>query len=147
MTQLLALNGLARGTNGLKVIMMCELPTNALLADEYLEFFDGMSIGSNDMTQLTLGLDRDSAIVAKLFDERDAAVKKLLQLAISACRRQGKYIGICGQGPSDHPDFARWLLEQGIESVSLNPDTVVERGCSGAQREGCERTAPERLAN
>ena len=125
-TQLLAQNGLARGTNGLKVIMMCELPTNALLADEYLEFFDGMSIGSNDMTQLTLGLDRDSAIVAKLFDERDAAVKKLLQLAISACRRQGKYIGICGQGPSDHPDFARWLLEQGIESVSLNPDTVVE---------------------
>jgi pyruvate,water dikinase len=106
--------------------MMCELPTNALLADRYLEHFDGLSIGSNDMTQLTLGLDRDSAIIAKLFDERDAAVKKLLQMAIAACREQGKYIGICGQGPSDHPDFARWLLDQGIDSLSLNPDTVVE---------------------
>jgi pyruvate,water dikinase len=123
---LLAQNGLRRGINDLKVIMMCELPTNALLADEYLEYFDGMSIGSNDMTQLTLGLDRDSSIVAKLFDERDAAVKKMLSLAITACRKQGKYIGICGQGPSDHPDLARWLLEQGIESMSLNPDTVVE---------------------
>jgi pyruvate, water dikinase len=106
--------------------MMCELPTNALLAERYLEYFDGMSIGSNDMTQLTLGLDRDSAIVAKLFDERDDAVKALLGMAISACRRKGKYIGICGQGPSDHPDLAQWLLDQGIESMSLNPDTVVE---------------------
>ncbi|MFZ1099688.1 MAG: phosphoenolpyruvate synthase [Steroidobacteraceae bacterium] len=125
-TRLLAENGLARGVDGLKVIMMCELPTNALLADEYLEYFDGMSIGSNDMTQLTLGLDRDSAIVAGGFDERDPAVKKLLAMAIAACRRRGKYVGICGQGPSDHPDLARWLLEQGIESMSLNPDTVIE---------------------
>jgi pyruvate,water dikinase len=123
---LLAQNGLRRGENGLKIIMMCELPTNALLADEYLEYFDGMSIGSNDMTQLTLGLDRDSSIVAKLFDERDEAVKRLLSMAISACKRKGKYVGICGQGPSDHPDLARWLLDQGIESMSLNPDTVVE---------------------
>jgi pyruvate, water dikinase len=124
--ELLAANGLKRGTHDLKVIMMCELPTNALLAEEYLEHFDGMSIGSNDMTQLTLGLDRDSAIVAKAFDERDAAVKRLLAMAIAACRKRGKYIGICGQGPSDHPDLARWLVEQGIESISLNPDTVVE---------------------
>lgn len=123
---LLARNGLKRGENGLKVIMMCELPTNALLADRYLEHFDGMSIGSNDMTQLTLGLDRDSAVIAHLFDERDDAVKALLHLAIQACRKAGKYIGICGQGPSDHPDLARWLLDEGIESVSLNPDTVVE---------------------
>jgi pyruvate,water dikinase len=123
---LLAQNGLRRGVNDLKIIMMCELPTNALLADEYLEYFDGMSIGSNDMTQLTLGLDRDSSIVAKLFDERDPAVKKMLALAIQACKKKGKYVGICGQGPSDHPDLARWLLEQGIESMSLNPDTVVE---------------------
>ena len=106
--------------------MMCELPTNALLADEYLEYFDGMSIGSNDMTQLALGLDRDSSIVAQAFDERDPAVRKLLSMAIEACRRHGKYVGICGQGPSDHPDLARWLLDQGIESMSLNPDTVVE---------------------
>jgi len=125
-TQLLAANGLKRGEHDLKVIMMCELPTNALLAERYLEYFDGMSIGSNDMTQLTLGLDRDSAIIAKHFDERDDAVKALLKMAIDACRKQGKYIGICGQGPSDHPDFARWLLDQGIESMSLNPDTVVE---------------------
>jgi pyruvate, water dikinase len=124
--ELLAANGLKRGENGLKVIMMCEIPTNALLADRYLEHFDGMSIGSNDMTQLTLGLDRDSAIIARLFDERDDAVKAVLAMAIKACRQAGKYIGICGQGPSDHPDFARWLLEQGIESMSLNPDTVVE---------------------
>jgi len=124
--ELLAQNGLRRGVDDLKVIMMCELPTNALLAEEYLEHFDGMSIGSNDMTQLTLGLDRDSSIVAKLFDERDAAVKKMLSLAIAACKKKGKYVGICGQGPSDHPDLARWLLEQGIESMSLNPDTVVE---------------------
>jgi len=123
---LLAQNGLRRGVDDLKVIMMCELPTNALLAEEYLEHFDGMSIGSNDMTQLTLGLDRDSSIVAKLFDERDPAVKKMLSLAIAACKKKGKYVGICGQGPSDHPDLARWLLEQGIESMSLNPDTVVE---------------------
>jgi pyruvate,water dikinase len=124
--ELLAQNGLTRGENGLKVIMMCELPTNALLAEQYLDYFDGMSIGSNDMTQLTLGLDRDSAVVAKLFDERDAAVKALLQMAITACLKRGKYIGICGQGPSDHPDFARWLVDQHIESMSLNPDTVVE---------------------
>ncbi len=124
--ELLAANGLKRGENGLKIIMMCELPTNALLADQYLEYFDGMSIGSNDMTQLTLGLDRDSGIVAKLFDERDEAVKALLAMAIAACKRQGKYVGICGQGPSDHPDLARWLVDQGISSVSLNPDTVVE---------------------
>jgi pyruvate,water dikinase len=125
-TELLALNGLKSGVNDLKVIMMCELPTNALLADEYLNHFDGMSIGSNDMTQLTLGLDRDSSIVAKAFDERDEAVKILLAMAISACKRRKKYVGICGQGPSDHPELAHWLLEQGIESMSLNPDTVVE---------------------
>jgi pyruvate, water dikinase len=125
-TELLAANGLKRGVDGLQVIMMCELPTNALLADEYLEHFDGMSIGSNDMTQLTLGLDRDSAIVAKLFDERDAAVKRMLSMAITACRKHGKYVGICGQGPSDYPDLARWLVDQGIESMSLNPDTVIE---------------------
>jgi pyruvate,water dikinase len=123
---LLAQHGLRRGENGLKVIMMCELPTNALLAREFLEHFDGMSIGSNDMTQLTLGIDRDSAIIAGLFDERDPAVKALLSMAIRACRDAGKYIGICGQGPSDHPDLAQWLVEQGIESMSLNPDTVVD---------------------
>ncbi|MDY0022008.1 phosphoenolpyruvate synthase, partial [Arenimonas caeni] len=119
-------NGLKRGENGLKVIMMCEVPSNALLADEFLEMFDGFSIGSNDLTQLALGLDRDSGIVAHLFDERDAAVKKLLSMAISAARAKGKYIGICGQGPSDHPDLAEWLMQQGIESVSLNPDTVID---------------------
>jgi len=124
--ELLATHGLRRGENGLKVIMMCELPTNALLARQFLEHFDGMSIGSNDMTQLTLGLDRDSAIVARLFDERDPAVKSLLSMAIKACKDAGKYIGICGQGPSDHPDLARWLVDQGIDSLSLNPDTVVE---------------------
>ncbi|MGA0103862.1 MAG: phosphoenolpyruvate synthase [Steroidobacteraceae bacterium] len=124
--ELLADNGLRRGDDGLKVIMMCELPTNALLAEQYLEHFDGMSIGSNDMTQLTLGLDRDSGIVASAFDERDEAVKKLLAMAISACRKAGKYVGICGQGPSDHPELAKWLVEQGIDSISLNPDTVVE---------------------
>ena len=119
-------NGLKRGDNGLKLIMMCELPSNALLADEFLEMFDGFSIGSNDLTQLTLGLDRDSGLIAELFDERNAAVKKLLSMAISTARAKGKYIGICGQGPSDHPDLAEWLLEQGIESVSLNPDTVID---------------------
>jgi len=122
----LAKNGLRRGENGLKLIMMCEVPSNALLADEFLELFDGFSIGSNDLTQLTLGLDRDSGIVAHLFDERDAAVKKLLSMAITSARAKGKYIGICGQGPSDHPDLADWLMQQGIESVSLNPDTVVD---------------------
>lgn len=124
--ELLELNGLKRGENGLKVIMMCELPTNALLADQFLEHFDGFSIGSNDLTQLTLGLDRDSGIVSHLFDERDPAVKALLALAIQACHRAGKYVGICGQGPSDHPDLAKWLMEQGIESVSLNPDSVLD---------------------
>ncbi|MCS5557010.1 MAG: hypothetical protein NZ778_11005, partial [Arenicellales bacterium] len=123
---LLAENGLNRGQNDLKIIMMCELPSNALLAESFLQHFDGFSIGSNDMTQLTLGLDRDSADIAHLFDERDAAVKMLLQLAISACQKQGKYVGICGQGPSDHPDLARWLMEQGIDTVSLNPDSVIE---------------------
>ncbi len=123
---LLAHYGLKRGENGLRIIMMCELPSNALLAEEFLEFFDGFSIGSNDMTQLTLGLDRDSGIIAHLFDERNPAVKKLLSNAIAACNKAGKYIGICGQGPSDHPDLAKWLMEQGIESVSLNPDSVLD---------------------
>lgn len=122
---LLAENGLRRGDNDLKVIMMCELPANALLADEFLEHFDGFSIGSNDLTQLTLGLDRDSGIIAHLFDERNDAVKELLSKAIKACKKQGKYVGICGQGPSDHPDFARWLMSEGIDSVSLNPDSVL----------------------
>ncbi|MFO0204624.1 MAG: phosphoenolpyruvate synthase, partial [Betaproteobacteria bacterium] len=125
-TELLADNGLKRGEDGLRLIMMCELPSNALLAHEFLEFFDGFSIGSNDLTQLTLGLDRDSGLVAEGFDERDPAVKALLATAIKACRDEGKYIGICGQGPSDHVDFAVWLMQQGIESISLNPDTVVE---------------------
>ncbi|MDX5378259.1 MAG: phosphoenolpyruvate synthase [Halomonas sp.] len=124
--ELMAANGLKRGDKGLKVIMMCELPANALLADEFLEYFDGFSIGSNDLTQLTLGLDRDSGIVAHLFDERNPAVKRLLAMAIQACRAKGKYVGICGQGPSDHPDLAKWLMEQGIDSVSLNPDAVLE---------------------
>jgi pyruvate,water dikinase len=123
---LLAANGLKRGENELRIVMMCELPSNALLAEEFLEYFDGMSIGSNDMTQLTLGLDRDSGKIASLFDERNPAVLKLLAMAIAACRKHGKYIGICGQGPSDHPDLAEWLLDQGIESISLNPDSVVD---------------------
>ena len=123
---LLVENGLERGKDGLKIIMMSELPTNALLAEQYLEFFDGMSIGSNDMTQLTLGLDRDSALIADLFDERDDAVKVMLSLTIEACKKNNKYVGICGQGPSDHPDLALWLVEQGIESMSLNPDSVIE---------------------
>ena len=122
---LLARNGLRRGENGLRLIMMCEVPSNAVLADRFLEFFDGFSIGSNDLTQLTLGLDRDSGLVAGAFDERDPAVLALLQQAIASCRAAGKYVGICGQGPSDHPDLARWLMEQGIGSISLNPDTVI----------------------
>jgi pyruvate, water dikinase len=124
--EILADNGLKRGENGLKLIMMCELPSNAVLAEQFLEHYDGFSIGSNDMTQLTLGLDRDSGVIAHLFDERDPAVKHMLALAIAACRKHGKYVGICGQGPSDHPDLAQWLLQQGIDSISLNPDTVVE---------------------
>jgi pyruvate, water dikinase len=124
--ELLAANGLRRGENGLQVMMMCELPSNAVLADRFLDHFDGFSIGSNDMTQLTLGLDRDSALVAAGFDERDPAVKYMLHLAITAAKARGKYVGICGQGPSDHPDLAAWLLEQGIDTMSLNPDTVVE---------------------
>ena len=122
----LAENGLRRGENGLRVIMMCEIPANALLAEQFLELVDGYSIGSNDLTQLTLGVDRDSGVLAGSFDERDPAVQQLISLAILACRKHGKYIGICGQGPSDHPDFARWLMEQGIEAISLNPDTVVQ---------------------
>lgn len=124
--EIMAENGLKRGQNGLRVIMMCELPTNALLAEDYLAHFDGFSIGSNDLTQLTLGLDRDSGIVAGSFDERDPAVKQLMEKAIITCKKLNKYIGICGQGPSDHPDLAKWLVEKGIESVSLNPDTVLE---------------------
>lgn len=124
--KLLKENGLERGKDGLRIIMMCELPSNAILADEFLEYFDGFSIGSNDMTQLTLGMDRDSGLVAEGFDERNPAVKKMFSMAIDACHRQGKYIGICGQGPSDHIDFAQWLLQQNISSISLNPDTVVE---------------------
>jgi pyruvate, water dikinase len=124
--ELLARYGLKRGEHGLRVIMMCELPSNALLAEEFLEYFDGFSIGSNDLTQLTLGLDRDSGLVAHLFDERNEAVKALMSRAITACRKANKYVGICGQGPSDHPDLAAWLLAQGIDSISLNPDTVVE---------------------
>jgi len=123
---ILADAGLKRGENGLRIIMMSELPTNALLAEQYFEYFDGMSIGSNDMTQLTLGLDRDSALIADVFDERDDAVKAMLSMTIKACRAQGKYVGICGQGPSDHPDLAMWLLNEGIESMSLNPDSVIE---------------------
>ena len=123
---LLAENGLKRGDNGLRVIMMCELPANAILAEQFLEHFDGFSIGSNDLTQLTLGLDRDSGIIAHLFDERNDAVKALLSNAIQACKKAGKYIGICGQGPSDHPDLAKWLMDEGIDTVSLNPDSVLD---------------------
>jgi pyruvate,water dikinase len=120
--------GLKRGVNGLRLIMMCEIPSNAILADQFLEYFDGFSIGSNDMTQLTLGLDRDSGmeLLAIDFDERDPAVEFMVERSIVACRKQDKYVGICGQGPSDHPDFARWLVEKGITSISLNPDSVVE---------------------
>ena len=123
---LLAEFELRRGDADLRIIMMCELPSNALLADQFLDHFDGMSIGSNDMTQLTLGIDRDSGKIASLFDERDPAVLKLLELAIGACRSRNKYIGICGQGPSDHPDLARWLIDKGIETISLNPDSVID---------------------
>lgn len=123
---LLAKFDLRRGENGLKVIMMCELPSNAILADDFLKYFDGFSIGSNDMTQLTLGLDRDSGEIAHMFDERNPAVKAMLSMAIKAANKAGKYVGICGQGPSDHDDLADWLMEQGIDSVSLNPDTVLE---------------------
>ncbi|MEM9384517.1 MAG: phosphoenolpyruvate synthase [Pseudomonadota bacterium] len=133
---LLAANDLESGRHDLKIMMMCELPSNALLAEQFLEFFDGFSIGSNDLTQLTLGLDRDSGIIAELFDERDEAVKMLLTRAIDACRKAGKYVGICGQGPSDHPDLAQWLLDQGIESMSLNPDTVVETWIALAEGHG-----------
>jgi pyruvate,water dikinase len=122
---LLAQAGLKRGENGLRIVMMCEIPSNVILAEEFLQRVDGFSIGSNDLTQLTLGLDRDSGIVAGSFDERNPAVKALLHQAIQACRKAGKYIGICGQGPSDHPDLAKWLMDEGIESMSLNPDTVV----------------------
>ncbi|WP_304438842.1 putative PEP-binding protein, partial [Oleiphilus sp. HI0086] len=124
--ELLAEKGLKRGENDLKVIMMCELPANAILADQFLEHFDGFSIGSNDLTQLTLGIDRDSGIIAHLFDERNEAIKALLENAINACKRANKYVGICGQGPSDHPDLARWLMEQDIDSISLNPDSVLD---------------------
>ncbi|HYY60027.1 MAG TPA: phosphoenolpyruvate synthase, partial [Burkholderiales bacterium] len=138
---LLEANGLKRGANGLRIVMMCELPSNAVLAEEFLELFDGFSIGSNDLTQLTLGLDRDSGLVAEGFDERDAAVKTMLAMAIRACRKQGKYVGICGQGPSDHPDLARWLMEQGIESLSLNPDTVVTTWLSLAEQPPAKKSA------
>jgi pyruvate,water dikinase len=126
-TELMAAQGLKRGENGLRIIMMCEIPSNAILANDFLQYFDGFSIGSNDLTQLTLGLDRDSGLelLAADFDERDPAVTALIKLAISACKSQGKYIGICGQGPSDHPDFAEWLMAQGISSISLNPDSVI----------------------
>ena len=124
--EILALNGLEHGKNDLKIIMMCEIPSNAILAESFLEYCDGFSIGSNDLTQLTLGIDRDSALVAKSFDERDLAVKELMHLAIQTCKHKNKYIGICGQGPSDHPDLAKWLMQEGIESISLNPDSVVE---------------------
>jgi pyruvate,water dikinase len=120
--------GLKRGENGLRLIMMCEVPSNAILAEEFLQFFDGFSIGSNDLTQLTLGLDRDSGmeLLAVDFDERDPAVKFMLKRAIETCLRLDKYVGICGQGPSDHPDFAQWLTDEGIKSISLNPDTIIE---------------------
>jgi pyruvate,water dikinase len=139
--KLLADNGLERGKSSLKIVMMCELPSNAILAEEFLELFDGFSIGSNDLTQLTLGLDRDSGLVAESFDERDAAVKALLAMAIRACRKHGKYVGICGQGPSDHPDLARWLMEQGIDSLSLNPDTVVSTWMALAEPPTAKKSA------
>jgi len=126
-TELLAKHGLKRGEDELRLIMMCEVPSNAVLADEFLAYFDGFSIGSNDLTQLTLGLDRDSGmeLLAADFDERDPAVQAMIRMSIKACLAQGKYVGICGQGPSDHPDFARWLVKEGISSISLNPDSVI----------------------
>ncbi|HET7298363.1 MAG TPA: phosphoenolpyruvate synthase [Burkholderiales bacterium] len=139
--ELLKKNGLERGKNGLRVVMMCELPSNAILAEEFLELFDGFSIGSNDLTQLTLGLDRDSGLVAGSFDERDAAVKAMLAMSIRACRKHGKYVGICGQGPSDHPDLAHWLMEQGIDSLSLNPDTVVSTWMALAETPAGKKSA------
>ena len=142
--QLLATEGLRRGENGLRIVMMCEIPSNALLADEFLERFDGFSIGSNDLTQLTLALDRNSGLIANLFDERDPAVKALLHLAIQACRRHDKYVGICGQGPSDHPDLARWLMHEGITSVSLNPDSVVETWLFLGEESTAERSGARR---
>jgi pyruvate,water dikinase len=138
---LLGQHGLSRGKNGLRIVMMCELPSNAILAEEFLELFDGFSIGSNDLTQLTLGLDRDSGLVAGSFDERDAAVKAMLAMSIRACRKHGKYVGICGQGPSDHPDLARWLMEQGIDSLSLNPDTVVSTWMALAETPAGKKSA------
>jgi pyruvate,water dikinase len=134
--ELLKEQGLERGKDGLRVIMMCEVPSNAILADQFLEIFDGFSIGSNDLTQLTLGLDRDSGIISHLFDERNEAVKALLALAIKAAKKKGAYVGICGQGPSDHADFAAWLVEQGIDSVSLNPDTVIDTWLYLAEAQG-----------
>ena len=134
--QLLADNGLKRGENDLKIIMMCEIPANAILAEEFLEYFDGFSIGSNDMTQLTLGLDRDSGLISHLFYEQDPAVKKLLKGVIATCRKHNKYIGICGQGPSDYPEFAHWLVEQGIESISLTPDSVVQTWLYLGEKQG-----------
>jgi pyruvate,water dikinase len=143
--ELLAQNGLERGKNGLRLIMMCELPSNAVLASQFLDYFDGFSIGSNDMTQLTLGVDRDSGgPIALTFDERDDAVKAMLEMAISACRAKGRYIGICGQGPSDHPDFAQWLVEHGIETISLNPDTVVETWLALARAVACQESEKKR---
>jgi pyruvate,water dikinase len=126
-TELLARQGLERGKDGLQLVMMCEIPSNAILATEFLQYFDGFSIGSNDLTQLTLGLDRDSGmeLLAADFDERDPAVQAMIRMSIKACLAQGKYVGICGQGPSDHPDFARWLVDEGISSISLNPDSVI----------------------
>jgi pyruvate,water dikinase len=138
---LLAANGLKRAQNGLRLIMMCEVPSNAVLAEQFLEYFDGFSIGSNDLTQLTLGLDRDSGLVADAFDERDPAVKAMLHQAIQACRKAGKYVGICGQGPSDHLDLAKWLVEEGIESLSLNPDTVVDTWLQLARETGAPAKA------
>jgi pyruvate,water dikinase len=132
---LLAENGLTRGENGLRILMMCELPSNVVLAEEFLQYFDGFSIGSNDLTQLSLGIDRDSGLVAHLFDERDPAVRKMLSMAIKACQQQDKYVGICGQGPSDYPDLAAWLVEQGISSISLNPDSLIETWLDLARRQ------------
>ena len=142
----LARHGLVRGQNGLELYVMCEIPSNVILAEQFAEIFDGFSIGSNDLTQLTLGLDRDSGLVAELFDERDAAVKAMLAMAIRACRKHGKYVGICGQGPSDHPDLARWLMEQGIDSLSLNPDTVVSTWMALAEAPPPETTEQKKSA-